>query len=36
MDGRNNQYISEKNKVKRIGGIYDNNDIKHQDGSIYN
>lgn len=23
MDGRNNQYISEQNKPKRIGGIYD-------------
>lgn len=23
MDGRNNQYIADKNKVERIGGIYD-------------
>lgn len=36
MDGRNNQYISEQNKPKRIGGIYDTEERKHQAGSIYN
>lgn len=36
MDGRNNQYISEKNKPQRIGGIYDTKESKHQAGSIYN
>jgi len=35
MDGRNNQYISENNKVKRITGIYDG-EKTHQAGSIYN
>ena len=35
MDGRNNQYISENNKVKRITGIYDG-EKRHQAGSIYN
>lgn len=35
MDGRNNQYISEKNKPQRIGGIYDTEERKHQAGSIY-
>lgn len=36
MDGRNNQYISEDNKVKRITGIYDEGNQTHQAGSIYN
>ena len=35
MDGRNNQYISEQNKPKRIGGIYDTEERKRQAGSIY-
>lgn len=35
MDGRNNQYISEVNKPKRIGGIYDTEERKRQAGSIY-
>ena len=35
MDGRNNQYISEQNKPKRIGGIYDTDERKRQAGSIY-
>lgn len=35
MDGRNNQYISEQNKLKRIGGIYDTEERKSQAGSIY-
>ena len=36
MDGRNNQYIAENNKIERVGGIYDTNSTKHQAGSIYN
>lgn len=37
MDGRNNQYIADKNAiVQRIGGIYDNDNRTHQAGSIYN
>lgn len=36
MDGRNSQYISEENKAKRIGGIYDTEERKRQAGSIYN
>ena len=35
MDGRNNQYISEENKPKRIGGIYDTDERKRQAGGIY-
>lgn len=35
MDGRNNQYISEQNKPKRIGGIYDTEESQRQAGSIY-
>ena len=35
MDGKNNQYISEENKPKRIGGIYDTEERKRQAGSIY-
>lgn len=35
VDGRNNQYISDNN-VKRITGIYDNENKTHQAGSIYN
>ena len=35
MDGRNNQYIIDKNIVKRIGGIYDTDKREHQAGSIY-
>ena len=34
--GRNNQYILEKGKVKRITGIYDEVNKTHQAGSIYN
>ena len=34
MDGRNNQYVAD-NKVKKIIGIYDEDDKKHQAGSIY-
>lgn len=37
MDGRNNQYIADDNAiVHRIGGIYDNDNGRHQAGSIYN
>lgn len=36
MDGRNNQYISEKNKPERIGGLYDTDKRKRQAGGIYN
>ena len=36
MDGRNNQYIKEDDKVKRITGIYDEGNQTHQAGSIYN
>ena len=36
MDGRNNQYIAEKNKVQRITGMYDSKNEVHQAGSIYN
>jgi len=36
MDGRNSQYIADKNDtVQRIGGIYDNEERTHQAGSIY-
>ena len=35
MDGRNNQYISEENKPKRIGGIYDTDERKRQAGGNY-
>jgi len=35
MDGRNNQYVSEENKPKRIGGIYDTEERKRQAGSVY-
>ncbi len=35
MDGRNNQYISENNRVDRIDGIYDNGSQKHQAGGVY-
>lgn len=35
MDGRNNQYIADKNKVERIGGIYDDEIHKRQAGGIY-
>lgn len=35
MDGRNNQYIGENNRLDRIGGIYDNNSKKCQAGAIY-
>lgn len=34
MDGRNNQYVAD-NKVKKIIGIYDEDNKKHQAGSIY-
>ena len=34
MDGRNNQYIAD-NKVKKIIGLYDDNNNKHQAGSVY-
>lgn len=34
MDGRNNQYIAD-NKVKKIIGMYDNDNKKHQAGSVY-
>lgn len=34
MDGRNNQYIAD-NKVKKIFGMYDDKNNKHQAGSIY-
>lgn len=34
MDGRNNQYIAD-NKVKKIIGIYDDENNKHQAGSVY-
>lgn len=34
MDGRNNQYIAD-NKVKKIIGMYDNGNKKHQAGSVY-
>ena len=34
MDGRNNQYIVD-NKVNKIIGIYDNDNKKHQAGSVY-
>lgn len=36
MDGRNNQYIADKNKVDRIGGIYDDEIHKRQAGGVYN
>ena len=36
MDGRNNQYVSENARVKRIGGLYDNKERTHQAGSVYN
>lgn len=36
MDGRNNQYIAENNSVKRIIGLYDEENKKHQAGSVYN
>lgn len=36
MDGRNNQYIAENNKVERIVGMYDVGEKYHQAGSIYN
>ncbi|MBQ2917103.1 MAG: DNA cytosine methyltransferase [Clostridia bacterium] len=36
MDGRNNQYIADNNSVKRIIGLYDKEDRKHQAGSVYN
>ena len=36
MDGRNNQYIADKNKVDRIGGIYDDEVHKRQAGGVYN
>ncbi len=36
MDGRNNQYISEDNKIQRITGLYDEENKIHQAGSIYN
>ena len=36
MDGGNNQYIADKNKVERIGGIYDDENHKRQAGGIYN
>lgn len=37
MDGRNNQYIAEaeSEKVTKIAGIYDNENEKHQAGSVY-
>lgn len=34
MDGRNNQYIAD-NKVKKLIGIYDKDNNKHQAGSVY-
>lgn len=34
MDGRNNQYIAD-NKVKKIIGMYDNDNKRHQAGSVY-
>lgn len=37
MTGRDNQYIAENNqKVKKIVGIYDTENEKHQAGSVYN
>ncbi len=36
MDGRNNQYIAENNKIQRITGLYDKEDKIYQAGSIYN
>lgn len=33
-DGKNNQYIAD-NKVKKIIGMYDNNNTRHQAGSVY-
>lgn len=34
LDGRNNQYIAD-DKVKKIMGMYDTNEKKHQAGSVY-
>ena len=34
MDGRNNQYVTD-NKVKKVIGMYDNKNNKHQAGSVY-
>lgn len=34
MDGRNNQYIADS-KVKKIIGMYDDGNKKHQAGSVY-
>lgn len=34
MDGRNNQYIAD-NKIKKLIGIYDKDNKKHQAGSVY-
>ena len=36
MDGRNNQYIADENKVDKIIGLYDEENKKHQAGSVYN
>ena len=35
QDGRDGQFISDKLKVKRIMGLYDSKNNKHQAGSIY-